>query len=64
MKNLQLNEILVLMELRKGVWVDDRKANKDNMCLVASIVDIEDDIKIIKRAIDLKKQYEELLNDR
>ena len=53
----ELRKVLKLMEIRLSLWEAEREKSKNDVCLVASISDIKDDIRTVKRAIRLHKDY-------
>lgn len=65
-KKFNLEQLQKIMEFRLKTWQDKKKADKlagkrVDVCLIASIVDIKEDINTIKRAIKLNDQYNKML---
>ena len=58
------DDLIQLMELRVKIWREERKtANGLNAaCLVASICDVEEDIKTIRRATWIQETYQAMIH--
>ena len=61
-KSLDLIQTIKIMELRLETWERQKAGQKASgkrvdVCLIASIVDIKDDIKTMKRALRLINNY-------
>ena len=63
---MELPKVLKCMELRLNLWeikrAEQRKKGKYNVdvCLIASICDIQEDIISVKRAMRIKDNYTEM----
>ena len=51
-------QLIKLIELRSNYWKEQRSKGSRDVCLIASIVDAEDDIKTLKRAMRIKENYQ------
>jgi len=62
---MDLKTVLKIMEMQLEIWQKKRygsKIAKNDWQLIASIVDVQEDIITIKRAIRLQNRYAELTN--